>query len=184
MAKDAARVRVALTGTVWIGDTESTAIPASLGAPGAGWTDLGYTSEEGVTFTLGREVEEIPGWQSADPLRIIVTAEPKAVAFTLRQLERSSIVAALGGSVASLGGTPIVYEWTPGEPGDLPVKPLLIDFVDGTLNYRFGFRRSQTRGEVEMGLVRTAAVDVPVEYAALAATPKPWFIRTDDPAFA
>lgn len=185
MAKDATRVRVALTGSIWVAD-EGTTIPADVEkAPGAGFTDLGYTSEDGVTFTIGRETTDIAGWQTRDPLRRLLTAEPKTVAFTLRQLERATLLSTLGGTVTETGTGTGLYRWEPDE-GEIPTKVLLIDFEDGDYRYRFGFRRAQNLAAVEMQLVGNAAVDLPNEWSALAAggTTKSWFIDTNDPAFA
>lgn len=184
MAKDATRVRVALTGSIWVAD-EGTTIPADVEtAPGVGFTDLGYTSEDGVTFTIGRDTEEINGWQSREPLRRLVTAEPKTVSFTLRQLERNTLLASLGGTITETGVGSGLFRWEPDE-GSIPTKVLLIDFHDGDYTYRFGFRRAQNLAEVEMNLVNNAAVDLPNEWSVLAAGTglKSWFIDTNDPAF-
>lgn len=183
MAKDATKIRVATTGTVWLGDSESTVFPDDLDAPGAGWVDMGYTTEDGVTFAIGRDVEEIMGWQAVEALRVVATSEPKSVSFTLLQLEKSTLLAALGGTVSQTDvGPPAVYRWIPSAPGYLPVRPLMIDFQDGDFTYRFAFRRAQQRGAVEIPFTRSGAVTLPVEYAALAGNPQSWFIDSDDPA--
>ncbi len=182
MARDAAKVRVALTGDIWVGN-EGAEIPTDVEtAPGSGFVNLGFTSEDGVTFTIGRETEDIMGWQSREPLRRLVTSEPKTAAFTLRQLEASTLVNSLGGTVTET--SPGNYRWEPDE-GHIPTKVLLIDFHDGDYSYRFGFRRAQNVAEVEMNLVNNAAIDLPNEWSALAAggNVKSWFIDTNDPAF-
>ena len=185
MAKDATRVRVALNGNIWVAD-EGATLPTDVDtAPATGWADLGYTTDDGVTFTIGKETETIMGWQSADPLRTLVTSEPKTVAFTLRQLGADEITATLGGAITESEAGSGNFRWEPGEPGDVPVKMLLVDFVDGTNKYRFGFRRAQQLGESEIALVRTDAVNLPNEWSVLAASgsEKPWFIDSNDPAF-
>src|SRR5690606_3573498 len=99
MAKDATKVRVALTGTVYVAP-EGTAFPTAISdAPGEDWVDLGYTTEDGVEFTFGKEITNIMGWQSRDPLRKLVTEEPKSFSMTLRQLESATFLAAFGGSI-------------------------------------------------------------------------------------
>lgn len=181
--QDATKVRVALTGHIWVGD-ESLTIPPDVETDPTGADDLGYTSEDGVTFTIGREVEDIPGWQSMEPLRRIVTAEPKTAAFTLRQTERATILNSLGGTITETVAGSGLFRWEPDE-GNIPVKVLLIDFIDGDVKYRFGFRRAQQLGEIETNFVRNAAVDWPNEWSCLAgpAGLKAWFIDTNDPAF-
>lgn len=186
MAKDATKVRVALTGDIWVAP-EGTEIPASVDvAPAAPFVNLGFTTDDGCTFTIGRETEDLPGWQSADPLRTLITSEPKQVAYTLRQLERSTVTATLGGTVTETGAGSGLYRWEPGPPGEAPVSVVLIDFMDGDLTYRFGFRRAQNLGEAEFSLVRNDAINLPNEWHVLAASGglKPWFIDSNDPAMA
>ncbi|MCK9629290.1 MAG: hypothetical protein M0R37_11965 [Bacteroidales bacterium] len=180
--KDATRVRVALTGSIWVAD-EGATIPGTVeDVPGPEFADLGYTSEDGVTFTIGRETTDIPGWQSLEPLRRLVTATPTAAAFVLRQLERATLLNSLGGTITPTGTG--LFRWEPDET-NLPVKVLLIDFVDGDFSYRFGFRRAQNLAEVEIQLVNNAAIDLPNEWSALAAggETKAWFIDTNDPSW-
>lgn len=181
MAKDATKVRVALTGTVYVADENST-IPADITVtPNASWADLGYTTEDGVTFSLEQETEDIPGWQSLEPLRIIVTAEPKGFNFTLRQLEKQSFTTAFGGTVTGSAGN---WIWTPPASGVQPVKAYIIEFNDDTLKYRFIYRRNQQQGARELNFVRSNAVNLPLDYKVLAASPTSWLVQTNDPAFA
>lgn len=181
MAKDATKVRVALSGTVFVADEGST-IPADITVtPSASWTDLGYTTEDGVTFSVEQETEDLPAWQSLEPLRSIVTAEPKGFSFTLRQLEKVSFTTAFGGSVAGSAGN---WIWTPPAEGTQVVKAFIIEFTDGALKYRFIYRRNQQQGARELNFVRSNAVNLPLDYKVLAASPTSWLVQTNDPAFA
>ena len=182
MAQDATKVRVALAGNVWSADEGTTPPTDITAAPSASWTDLGYTTEEGVTISIEQTTDPLPGWQTMDPLRILVTAEPKAFNFTLRQMEKATFTAAFGGTVTTLGSNN--YKWTPPAPGTQIVKAYLLEFLDGSLKYRFLFRRNQQSGAKEMNLVRTNAVNLPISYQVLAATPDTWELFTNDPAFA
>lgn len=186
MSKDATKVRVALTGSVYVAD-EGTAFPTTISEdPATDFTDLGYTTEDGVTFTIDRDTTEIMGWQSVEPLRVVINSEPKTISTTLRQLQRQSWTAAFGGTVAEPDSTqfPGEYEWTPPEPGAQIVRAVILEFTDVDLKYRFLFPRGLRQGSSEQQLVRTDAVNLPLEYAALAAEPDTWFLQTDDPAFA
>lgn len=182
MAQDATKVRVALTGNVWVAD-ENTAIPADITvAPPAPWLDLGFTTEDGVTISIEQTTDDLAGWQSLEPLRTLVTAEPKGFNFTLRQLERASFVAAFGGTVTTLGANN--YKWVPSAAGSQVVKAYLLEFLDGSYKYRFVYRRNQQSGAKEINLVRTNAVNIPMSYRVLAASPQSWELYTNDPAFA
>lgn len=182
MAKDATKVRVALTGNIWVAD-ENTAIPADITvSPPAPWVDLGYTTEDGVTVSVDQTTEDLPAWQSLEPLRILVTAEPKAFNFTLRQLEKSSFTTAFGGSVVTVGVNN--YRWEPPVSGSIPTKAYLVEFLDDTIKYRFVYRRVNQAGARELNFVRSNAVNLPLSYRVLAATPRTWEVQTNDPAFA
>lgn len=188
MAKNASQVRVALTGSIWYTPNLNATIPSYLDAPPAEFIDLGYTTDDGVTFTLSRETEDIPGWQTSDILRKLVTSEPKVCKFTLQQTSRDTWLAAVGGTIvqtrAQNGVIPAVYRWEP-TAGVLPEGILLVDFVDVGINYRFGFRRAQQSAEVEFSLVRADSLQLPLEWTALApASGMSFFMDTDDPAFA
>lgn len=178
--QDVTKVRVALTGKVWVADLGAT-VPADINAaPNASWTDLGYTTEDGITFSLEQQTQDIPGWQSLEPLRIIVTAEPKSFAFTLRQLEKATWTTTFGGSVTGSAGN---WTWSPPSPGVQTQKMYLLEFEDGSLDYRFIYRNCQQQGAREMVFNRSDAVNLPLEYRVLAASPNAWALQTNDNAF-
>lgn len=195
MALDASKVRVALTGHIYfVPESDTTNFgteSTNLTAP-AGGIDLGYTSEDGVAFTFGREVEDILGWQSADPLRKLSTAEPRSAAFTLQQLERGTWLSTMGGEITELVAAvvgppaePAIYRWEPAV-GQIPTGRLVIDFEDGAIKYRFGFRRAQNTAETEFSLVRNAALSLSNEWTGVATSDgkKSFFMDTNDAAFA
>ena len=182
MPKDATRVRVALTGTVYAAD-EGATIPADITVtPNASWLDLGYTTEDGVTLSVEQTTEDIPAWQSLEPLRVLVTAEPKGFNFTLRQLEKNTMLAAFGGSVVTVGANN--YRWEPPTSGSVPTKAYILEFNDEALKYRFIYRRVNQTGARELNFVRSNAVNLPISYRVLAASPRTWEVQTNDPAFA
>lgn len=182
MAKDATKVRVALTGSVWVADEGATLPDDITVAPGGQFTDLGYTTEDGVTISIEQSTEDIPAWQSLEPLRVLVTAEPKGFNFTLRQLERTTFTTAFGGTVTTLGANN--YLWTPPASGSIPTKVYIVEFLDESFKYRFIYRRCQQQGARELNFVRSNAVNIPLAYRALAASPRTWEVQTNDPAFA
>lgn len=186
MAKNASRVRVALTGSVWYNPDLNATIPSDLTTDptSLGYADLGYTTADGVTFTLSREIEGIDGWQTSEILRQLVTAEPKQAEFVLRQLGRDEWLATNGGTITEQGTG--IYRWEP-TTGQIPEGILLIDFDDLGKEYRFGFRRAQQTAEVQFSLVRNDAVNLPNTWTAVQpfnADDKAFFMDTNDPAFA
>lgn len=177
---NAEEVRVALTGHIYFLPL-GTEVPPDLKVP-QGAVDLGYTTEEGVAFSIEKDTEDIGGWQSKDPLRRLVTSEPKSCSFTLRQLSRDTWLSTMGGEVQKHGD---VFRWEPDE-GKQVEGVILVDFIDNGITYRFGFRRAAQSAAVEFTLERNDAVNLPNEWTALATKDgsKPFFMDTNDEAFA
>ena len=176
----ASNVVVAGTGAVNVAP-EGTALPADLVTPlPAAWVNIGYISEDGATFTISRDTEDIMAWQSSEAVRVLVTAEPKTIAFELREFDRESIALALQGG--SFAGATSPYTYTPPAAGTVDVRAMVVDGIDGDYTFRFCFPRVQVQGDVEWALQRTDAVRLPLEFAVLAAA-TPWTIISDHPGF-
>lgn len=178
--QDVTKVRVALAGNIWVADTGATVPTDITVTPNASWTDLGYTDEDGITFSMEQETEDIMGWQALEPLRTVVTTEPKQFSFVLRQLERSTWLTAFGGSVT---GSSANWKWVPPTAGAQAYKMFLLEFLDGSLKYRLCYRNCVQQGEREINFVRENAVNLPLEYKVLAAQPQTWEMYTNDNSF-
>lgn len=176
MALEATHVTVAGNGAVYVAP-EGTALPADLVTPlPVAWEDVGYIGEDGVQFSLSRDQEEINAWQSAEPVRVLVTNEPKTITFELLEFDKTAILLAFrGGSIA---GTTPPYTYTPPDPGASDVRAMTIDGFDGTEHFRFAFPRVSLTGDVEFSLVRTDAVRLPLEFSVLASATK-WQLIAD-----
>jgi hypothetical protein len=174
MALEAQHVTVAGTGAVWVAP-EGTPFPSGLAAPAAPYEDVGYVGEDGVSFTFSRDQEEVNAWQSADPVRVLITTEPKTIEFELLEFDRTSLLLAFRGGAFS-GSAPYVY--TPPDPGVSDVRAMLIDGQDGAQTFRFCFPRVQLQGDLEFALLRTDAVRLAMEFGVLASATK-WQIVSD-----
>src|SRR5262245_21213562 len=167
--QDAQNVVVAGTGAVYVAP-DGTTLPADLAAPPAAWTDVGYVSEDGVTFTFSREQEEVYAWQVSTPVRVLVTIEPISIAYELEQFDRVTVSLAFRGGTFS--GTAAPFTYTPPDPGTSDVRALLVDAIDGDYTFRFGFPRVQIGEDVETQLLRSDAVRLPLTFNVLAADDK------------
>lgn len=179
MPLTASEVRVAGAGEVFVAD-EGTTLPTNIAtALPTEWTGLGYVTTDGVTFTHGRETEDLDAWQGTK-LRVLTIAEPVSVAFALMQSNQDVMFVAFGGGTMAVA-TP-VSTYTPPTPGTNTVRAMVIEFQDADLGYRFCFPRVQIEGEVSYTLTREGALTFPLEFGVLDSTPK-FTIVTDDPAW-
>lgn len=182
MAIDATEVRVAGAGHVYAAPA-GTAMPADLEALPVAWVDLGYVTEDGVTFSFSRETTDLNAWQGSK-LRVLTTAEPATCAFALMQTNEDVLPVVFGGgSVVESGSAgDEVFTFTPPEEGVNTERALVIEFSDGDdITYRYCIKRAQIEGSVEFTLVKTGALTYPLTFGVLAAKPK-FTIVSNDPA--
>lgn len=174
---------VAGTGKVWVAATTATMPTDATTALAAGWTDLGYTSEDGVTFTDSKDIADVGAWQSFYPVRKIVTGKQATVAFALRQWNKDTVPLAFGGGTISAAGAGKKY--TPPSPDTIDSRAIVIEWTDGTKHYRLLVPNGLVQEAVETNLTRTAAGDLPITFAATpaSASAAAYTLFTDDPSF-
>lgn len=182
MSLEASEVRVAGTGHIWRAPV-GTAFPANISTvvDETLYTELGYTSVDGVKFSFGRDVAEVDAWQSRDALRIITKATPRTVEAKFLQMNENTWNTAMG------GGT-----WTTPTPGNYLYQPPAADYEDvftyiveshdGALKYRWCFRNVQNISGVDVELKRTDATMLPIVVKVLAADGglPPYDFQTND----
>lgn len=127
MALVSSNVRVAVSGEVSVGLTSATA-PASAIATLTGFTGLGYVSEDGVTETLDRSVDDIKAWQFATTVRSVISDASMTYQFTLIETTVKVIETALGVTVTQ-SASEGTYTIVPGSTGGR--KSFVIDVIDG-----------------------------------------------------
>jgi hypothetical protein len=124
MALNAENVVVGITGKVYVGATSTTAPTSSTSSLGVGFTELGYVSADGVTFSNERATAQVRAWQNADLVREIVTEGTTTYQFTLLETTQEVIETYFGGTL--VGGK---LELSPTSTGGR--KSFVIDIVDG-----------------------------------------------------
>ena len=184
MAKDTDEIVIGANGTVRVAPV-GTSIPTTAGASFAGgWIDLGYTSEDGVTVTDSKDIEDIPVWQLFYPARRIVTSRDFTVAFVLRQWSTETVSLAFGGGDFTWVGAG-QYKYEPPSPEMIDERSLAVDWQDGDKNYRLIIPKGMVTENVETNIVRTGAADLPITFGVIGTDDAgaPWTLLTDDPAF-
>lgn len=186
MPKDTDQIVVGANGSVRVAPL-ATADPADIAAAWpAGWVDLGYTSEDGVTFTDAKTLEAIPVWQLLYPARRVITERDATAAFVLRQFGPDQVKLAFGGGDITEDGGPGTgnFRYTPPPPEDLDEQRLGIEWLDGDKTFRLIMPRGIVTENVETNIVRTAAQDLPITFGIVGQDGvDPWYLLTDDPAF-
>lgn len=184
MAKDVDEIVVGANGTVWTAPVGTAAPVDEETAPGAGWVDLGYLSEDGVTVNDSKSLEVISVWQLFHPARRIVTERDTTLNFVLRQWSKETIPFALGGADVTTV-SPGHHKISPPAPEDIDERALMVDWQDGTKKYRWVVVRGMATEAVETNIVRSGPADLPVGFGINGADgADPWYILTNDPAFA
>lgn len=183
MAKEVDQIRVGANGTIRVAPVGTTAPTDEIAAYAAGWVDLGYTSEDGVTLTDAKTLAEIPVWQLFYAARRIITGRDFTAAFVLRQWSIDTVKLALGATVTE--PTPGHYKIVPPSPESIDQRALGIDWIDGTKHYRLLIARGMVTENVSTKIARANASDLPVTFGIIGddAAGDPWTIYTDDPAF-
>ncbi len=123
MALTADNVVVGITGKVYVGATSATA-PTSSTATLTGFTELGYVSADGVTFSTDKSTNQIRAWQNADLVRETITEGTVTYAFTLLETTEEVIEAYFGSPMVN-GKVQLNPNSTGGR------KSYVIDVVDG-----------------------------------------------------
>lgn len=187
MAQDATEITVAADGNLHIAPY-GTALPADTGtrvALNAAFFDVGYTSEDGMTFSAGAEVEDIRVWQKATPARRIVTGRSLAVSGSLAQWNEETFAVAFGGGEWNTTSAGVYRYDPPGDSDAITEYSAVLDWADGDNEYRLVVRRATLADDVETQLVRNGPALLPISLTAL--TPddadNAWFVVTNNANF-
>lgn len=166
-------------GRVWQGARGAT-VPTGLDAPGTGWTDLGYLSEDGHSLPEELETEDVKVWPTTIVARSIVTGQSAESKLAFAQWNASTLALRFGGA------------WTEDTPGikvmKVPVArsfdhALIIDNTDGGKTYRYILEKVSITGFEEIAHKTGEPALLGMTLKILPANDTDWWeIRSDDPA--
>jgi hypothetical protein len=173
MANNAAELIVAGNGAISVAPV-GTPLPTSPTASlNAAFLNLGYATEDGVTFTATPDVKDYRAWQSKQAVRREVNAREVQAAFALEQWNEDTVPLAFGGGEITVTGTDpnFVYKYTLPLAGDaLDERSLVIDFEDGDRNGRIVVPRGNITDAVETKFQATDLAVLPITFKALEPT--------------
>lgn len=188
MSKNVEEIIVGANGSIFTAP-KGTAIPDSINDPlGPGWVDLGYASEDGVTWVDGKSLQSIRAWQSLYDLRRIVESKEGSLAFQLMQWSADTTKLAFGGGeIEDLSDGPEspAYRYTPPPAEEIDERMMAVEWVDGDFDFRLTFPKGIVAENVETNVVRTAAALLPITFALLGEDgTEPFILDTNHPAYA
>lgn len=124
-------------GRLWMADP-GTALPSALEAPAAGWTDMGYLSEDGYDLSPSVDTEDFKVWPLKQTALSVVTGQEIELKLALAQWNADTTALYFGGQWATAGGVATL---------SVPLqrsfeKALVIDAEDGGRTYRYVLARA------------------------------------------
>lgn len=164
-ANSANAIRFASNGSISVAPV-ATAAPTDVATVlPVTWKTLGYVSDAGVSITPTITTSPINVWQSAVPVKYLVTAATFQVAFVLMQFDKEATELYFG----SLFEEGAEDEFTL----DVSSNPLLIEtsivveWTDATVTNRLYIPRAQVSAREALTLVRTGATSLGLTMDAL-----------------
>ncbi|MFG3476478.1 hypothetical protein ACGF3K_14600 [Streptomyces sp. NPDC047980] len=169
MALNADNVRVGLNGNIYMAPKGTTA-PTDLDtAWAAGWLDLGYMSEDGVSLEFSTDVQDITAWQSLSPVRRVLTSVDMTMGFTAIELKTSTVKLYFpGATMTDVSGTVHKLD-IPAAPGPQEYA-FGLEWIDGAIKNRLVIPRGEVteRGAITIG--RSDAVGLEMTVSAYASS--------------
>jgi hypothetical protein len=136
MAKNADNVRVYgdISSAVWVADKGTTAPATPTAAPAAGWTELGWLSDAGLTEVRNVKAEQKRAWQGGALVRTVRSGDSRQFKFVA--WETTSTVLAL----TRPGSTPTTTTGVTTTPvkaySGSDIRAFMVDQIDGGIHNR------------------------------------------------
>lgn len=164
--QDSTQVLVAPNGkilTAPLGTTQPTDVTTSWAA---GWVDLGYADENGVKITPSLTTVNLSAWQSAAPVKTLVTNIGLDLDFNLDQFNADvTSLYFFGATWASLGGG--VFKLNMASTPVSQERMMGIEWSDGTVTNRMVIPRGMVSKQTAASLTRKDAMIMGVTFTAL-----------------
>lgn len=180
MATDSSQIIIPGNLTLWLGAVGTVAPTDATSTPGSGWSDAGYTTEDGSAFATAPEFVDVFAHQSSVAVRTFKTRDTANLQVAMLQWNTATFEAAFGGGAVTVTGG--VAKFTP--PAGTVNSPtaVMADWIDGTNHFRLVVPKARVRSGVTLQLNRTQATTLPVTFAveATSGTLAAWYVYSDD----
>jgi hypothetical protein len=183
VALNADNVRVGLNGNVYLAAVGTTA-PTDLDtAWAAGWADLGYLSEDGVSMEYSTDTTDINAWQSLSPVRKVLTSVDMTLGFTALELKTSTVKLYFPSStMTDVSGT--VHKLAIPAAPEPDERAIGLEWIDGDVKNRLIIPRGEVteRGAITIGRSDAVGLEMTISaYATSAPELAVWL--SNDPAW-
>lgn len=186
MSQDADAVMIAGNGDIYTAPVGSTLPVDPTTALDAAFIQLGYVSQDGVTWRNEQTKEPINVWQSFYAIKYRVTETSAEMEFILKQFDINTLPFAMGGgTITTTAGPPIFHTYVPPAPETIDERSVVLAWKYSTYDYRMVVPRMMVTGSIETVLSRGQESELPVTLSLLGAPGVDAFaMYTSDPAFA
>lgn len=183
MALDADNVRVGLNGNVYIAPLGTTAPTDLTTAWGAGWSDLGYLSDDGVEMNYSTDSEDITAWQSLSPIRKVLTSVDMTLQFTALELKTMTVTLYFpSATMTDISGT--VHSLAIPAAPSRDERAIGLEWVDGSVTNRLVIPRGEVTDRDSITVGRSDAVGLNMTVSAYATSaPEIATWLSNDPAW-
>jgi len=161
MALDSDLVRVAVSGAVYVGPTDTAAPTDSGTALEDGFLDLGYVSSDGISESIDRTTAQIRAWQNGALVREVTSEGTYSVSLTFLETNQEVLELYFGSDVTSG-----VLNGDPTSSGGR--KSFVIDVVDGAVIERTYIPQGEVTSVGERTLASGDAIGYNVTITAYA----------------
>lgn len=163
MALNSAAVAVGVTGSVYVAPVGTTVPTSTSAGLAAGFVDVGYISEDGVTEGNANDTNDIVAWQNGDIVRRVQTSYDFTVAFTMIETNEASLALFYGNFTHGPGVTDGIVQVTGVQSGRIAV---VINVIDGTRLIRTVLPSAQITERGDVSHVNGDAISYPVTITA------------------
>lgn len=136
MATDAERARLGVTGALRVAALGTTS-PTGMETWPAGWEDLGYISDDGISESRDENTEQFIPWQEVTPIRVELTSSVVTFSATLWESNFQTISLfyrkPAGEMTTDVNG---VVSFTEAGKPERDVRAFGIDIIDGVYQRR------------------------------------------------
>lgn len=162
--------RLGVTGALRVAPI-GTVAPVDLSAWPAGWADLGYISDEGITEGRDENNEKFTPWQSNSPIRVETTSATETFQATLWETNYQVISLYYRKNAAAFTtGTGGLVSYTTGGKPPRDLRQFGVDVIDGTYARRIILPYAEVTERGELVYVSNSLIGYQVTITAYEGT--------------